>query len=316
MASYACQRGRLSSQAIPGDISDLESYAQNSLVCLSHEEVPFAAPLSSFPIQATACTTVRESRPPKPHPLRSCTERRAIRFLGSVSARLLVAVHALLHRFDCFLDDSDYTMGDINYSLGGASGATFPVTMYVLLLSYFTLLLVPCSDLMYVLGLMCMRHEFSVENSMGSLDVEEKARAKDKHTGETEGRSAANMVQKNAHKSKGKNKGVSQTTNFKKKGETEKKDHCWVCGEIGHWAHRCPQRKGRKVRLDRTQLLSTWSLVTRRKELQGLRFLNNDGEWVTCYCSWCWHGRSEVCFGKDRATEEHAACPFYQEQSR
>ncbi|KAK1649781.1 hypothetical protein QYE76_067586 [Lolium multiflorum] len=81
---------------------------------------------------------------------------------------------------------------------------------------------------------------------MGSLDVEEKARAKDKHTGGTEGRSAANMVQKNAHKSKGKNKGVSQTTNFKKKGKTEKKDPCWVCGETGHWANRCPQRKGKK----------------------------------------------------------------------
>ncbi|KAK1652538.1 hypothetical protein QYE76_070343 [Lolium multiflorum] len=66
-----------------------------------------------------------------------------------------------------------------------------------------------------------MRHEFSVENIMGSLDVEEKARAKDKHTGGTEGRSAANMVRKNAHKSKGKNKWVSQTTNFKKKGKTK-----------------------------------------------------------------------------------------------
>jgi hypothetical protein len=90
------------------------------------------------------------------------------------------------------------------------------------------------------------RHEFSVENIMGSLDVEEKARAKDKHTGGSEGRSAANMVQKNAHKSKGKNKGVSQTTNFKKKGKTEKKDPCWVCGETGHWANLCPQRKGKK----------------------------------------------------------------------
>ncbi|KAK1686094.1 hypothetical protein QYE76_046942 [Lolium multiflorum] len=81
---------------------------------------------------------------------------------------------------------------------------------------------------------------------MGSLDVEEKARAKDKHTGGTEGRSAVNMVQKNVHKSKGKNKGVSQTTNFKKKGKTEKKDPCWVCGETGHWANRFPQRKGKK----------------------------------------------------------------------
>jgi hypothetical protein len=84
------------------------------------------------------------------------------------------------------------------------------------------------------------RQEFSVENIIGSMDVEEKARAKDKHTGGTEGKSAANMVQKNAHKSKGKNK-VFQTTNFKRKGQnTEKKDPCWVCGEVGHWDHRCP----------------------------------------------------------------------------
>ncbi|KAK1616687.1 hypothetical protein QYE76_022204 [Lolium multiflorum] len=109
-----------------------------------------------FPIPATACTAVRESRPPKPRPLRSCTGRRAIRFLGSVSARLLAAVRALLRRFDCFLDDSDDTMGDIDYSHGGAAGATFPVAMYVLFLFYFALLLVPCFDLMHVLSLMCM----------------------------------------------------------------------------------------------------------------------------------------------------------------
>jgi hypothetical protein len=40
------------------------------------------------------------------------------------------------------------------------------------------------------------RQEFSVENIIGSLDVEEKAREKDKHIGGTEGKSAANMVQK------------------------------------------------------------------------------------------------------------------------
>jgi hypothetical protein len=53
------------------------------------------------------------------------------------------------------------------------------------------------------------------------------------------------MVQKNAHKSKGKNK-ASQTTNFEKKGQNkEKNGPCWVCNEVGHWAHRCPQRKGK-----------------------------------------------------------------------
>jgi hypothetical protein len=43
-------------------------------------------------------------------------------------------------------------MGDINNSHGGGggAGATFPVAMYVLLLSYLALLLVPRSDLMHV----------------------------------------------------------------------------------------------------------------------------------------------------------------------
>ena len=69
---------------------------------------------------------------------------------------LHATVRALLRRFACFLDKSDYTMGDINDSHGGAAGATFPVAMYVLFLSYLALLLVPCSDLMHVLSLMCM----------------------------------------------------------------------------------------------------------------------------------------------------------------
>jgi hypothetical protein len=38
------------------------------------------------------------------------------------------------------------------------------------------------------------RQEFLAKNIIGSLDVEEKVRAKDKHTGGTEGKSAANMV--------------------------------------------------------------------------------------------------------------------------
>jgi hypothetical protein len=76
--------------------------------------------------------------------------------LGSVSARLLADVRGLLHRFDCFIYKSDYTMGDINDSHGGAADATFPVTMYVLFVSYLALLLVPCLNLMHVLILMCM----------------------------------------------------------------------------------------------------------------------------------------------------------------
>jgi hypothetical protein len=46
-------------------------------------------------------------------------------------------------------------MGDINnIHGGGAAGATFSVTMYVIFLSYLALLLVSCLDLMHVLSLM------------------------------------------------------------------------------------------------------------------------------------------------------------------
>jgi hypothetical protein len=38
-------------------------------------------------------------------------------------------------------------------------------------------------------------------------------------------------------------------------------------------------------------------------------FFCDDGECVTCFCLWCWHGRSEINFGEDRATEERATCP-------
>jgi hypothetical protein len=55
----------------------------------------------------------------------------------------------IIHKYEiihCFLDKSDYTMGDINDSHGGggAAAATFPVAMYVVFLSYLALLLVPC----------------------------------------------------------------------------------------------------------------------------------------------------------------------------
>src|SRR6266498_5535342 len=60
------------------------------------------------------------------------------------------------------------------------------------------------------------RQEISVENLIASLDVEEKARAKDTNEKGIEGQSSANMVQKNHGKNKGKNK-PNKTTNFKKK---------------------------------------------------------------------------------------------------
>ena len=99
------------------------------------------------------------------------------------------------------------------------------------------------------------RQEFSVMDLIGSLDVEEKARAKDIQNRALEGGSTANFVQKKnsqsykpKYKGKSKEKGKydksdkpSQSTNFKRKTD-RKKGSCHVCGDPNHWAPRCPNR--------------------------------------------------------------------------
>ncbi|KAK1561446.1 hypothetical protein QYE76_008287 [Lolium multiflorum] len=102
------------------------------------------------------------------------------------------------------------------------------------------------------------RQEFSVSDLIGSLHVEEKARAKDTHARSFEGGSSANVVQKKnfqSHKSKNKNNGkgkfdeknkASNSTNFKKKTPYKKKGNCHVCGAPGHWAPDCPERHDRR----------------------------------------------------------------------
>nr|CCI55375.1 PH01B035L11.20 [Phyllostachys edulis] len=74
------------------------------------------------------------------------------------------------------------------------------------------------------------RQEFSVENLIGSLDVEEKKRAKDTYTRGNEEHSSANVVQKKngqTQKFKGKNKSA-QTTSFKKKKKNTKDGLCFA----------------------------------------------------------------------------------------
>ena len=90
------------------------------------------------------------------------------------------------------------------------------------------------------------RREFSVEDVIGHLSVEQNSRAKDSHGKGAEGTSVANMVNQknfNSHKPKGKN-GVQHNTDFKKKGKktfkkNKKDEGCFTCGSVEHWANKC-----------------------------------------------------------------------------
>jgi hypothetical protein len=93
------------------------------------------------------------------------------------------------------------------------------------------------------------RKEFSIADLIGSLNVEEKARAKDTREKEVVGTSSANVVQKNnsnkSHKKKKKkNKQenpikTKQTINFKKMN----KGNCFICGDPDHFASECESHK-------------------------------------------------------------------------
>jgi hypothetical protein len=92
------------------------------------------------------------------------------------------------------------------------------------------------------------RKEFSVAELIGSLDVEERARAKDTR-GKGVQTSSANMVQKKnsnaSHNNKKKNKQQNatkpkQTASFKKKN---KGAGCFVYGSTDHSTSACPDRK-------------------------------------------------------------------------
>ena len=105
------------------------------------------------------------------------------------------------------------------------------------------------------------RQEFSVLDLISTLDVEEKARAKDTRARVAEGASSAHVVQKknfhpnhsqnNKNKSQGKGKfdaknKPTHSTNFKKDSHKKGKGLCHVCGDPNHWASRCPNRYGER----------------------------------------------------------------------
>jgi hypothetical protein len=92
------------------------------------------------------------------------------------------------------------------------------------------------------------RQEFSVAELIGSLDLEERARAKDTR-GKGIQTSSANMVRKkNSNASRNnKKKNKQQNARKPKKAATFKKKNkgvgCYVCGSTDHWASTCTDRK-------------------------------------------------------------------------
>ncbi|KAF8702156.1 hypothetical protein HU200_033083 [Digitaria exilis] len=90
------------------------------------------------------------------------------------------------------------------------------------------------------------RQEFTIDGLIGSLDVEEKARAKD-------GKGKKPPQPQNPGKAK-------QTTGYKKK-----KGACYVCGSEDHFAGKCPQRKEGKF------ILSSHPRAMNRKSSSPLR---------------------------------------------
>ncbi|XP_066167306.1 uncharacterized protein [Oryza sativa Japonica Group] len=110
----------------------------------------------------------------------------------------------------------------------------------------------PPSSSDFATSLKHKRQEFSVSDLIGSLGVEEKARAKDNRGKKVERGSSANMVQKKNPHASHNNKKVKPdvkskaTINFKKKGKGKAKGDCFVCGKSGYWAKDCPECKDRK----------------------------------------------------------------------
>jgi hypothetical protein len=129
------------------------------------------------------------------------------------------------------------------------------------------------------------REDISTESLITSLDVEEKARAKDAPSTSTaaeNGASANIIVDKNNHNNK--NKGMMRTdgkpkkiTNFKKKNTRKNSIACFVCGKGGHlvkdYRHRKTQNLVKDYRHRKTQIDGH-----HKKAVNVTIGKNNDGE--------------------------------------
>jgi hypothetical protein len=96
-------------------------------------------------------------------------------------------------------------------------------------------------------------NEISVKNLIASLDVEEKAQAKDT-TEKGEGHASTNLVHKGKKKGNYKpsfNKHV-KTTTFKRKKQNMSNLKCFTCEEPDHFSKYCPKRVDRGGKKDKT----------------------------------------------------------------
>jgi hypothetical protein len=100
------------------------------------------------------------------------------------------------------------------------------------------------------------RKEFTFDDLIVTLDIEEKARAKDTREKAIAGSSSANFVQRGNpkfHNNQNKRKKPSQNSPKAKEADRPNKNKrkpgasCYTCGSPDHFAAKCPDRKDRKA---------------------------------------------------------------------
>jgi hypothetical protein len=102
----------------------------------------------------------------------------------------------------------------------------------------------------FAINLKHKRQKISVENLTASLNVEEKALAKDNIEKGNEEKASVHFIERNHGKNKGKPKqpafNAKQNTAFKKKKKDKAELSCFTCEELGHFAKYCPERANKK----------------------------------------------------------------------